>query len=274
MTTWRFSMKKVEVPKYRKPLVLALAIMLVLALAPVALAGAGQCVSENAATAEASRLIDRVVSVTEADPGSPGTVPSWKDAAPGEPLLIHSPDGKPSEYLFPVLSESGEIISMIGVSASTGEWLWYSSSCKLDSFPPVPAREAVQEAGEFLRELGVSADPPLPQARMETDKLIYWFFDVGSRLPVEGLYLPVFSDGEISTDLEIVPLEQKENTGVRDRAAPPVDPGGWAPGHIELKGTVGAPAQYDIAGVPYHAQLQSPGHAHDAYRSAHPHLSR
>ncbi|MBU4175423.1 MAG: hypothetical protein KKB90_02480 [Actinobacteria bacterium] len=225
-------MKMVEVPKYRKPLVLALAIMLVLSMAPMALAGAEPGVSENAARAEASGLIDKVVSVTEADPGSPGTVPSWKGAEPGEPLLIHSPDGKPSEYLFPVMSKSGEIISTIGVSASTGKWLWYSSSCELDSFPPVPASEAVQKAEEFLRKSGVSVDLPLPQARMEADKLIYWYFDVGSRLPVEGLYLPVFSEGEISSDLEIVSLEQKEDTVVRDRAAAPVDPGDWATGLI------------------------------------------
>jgi len=247
-------MNKVEVPKYRKTLVLALAIMLVLALAPVVMAGAEPGVSENEARAEASQLIDRVVSVTEADPGSPGTVPSWRGAEPGEPLLIHSPDGKPSEYIFPVLGKSDEIISVIGVSASTGEWQWYSSSCGLDSFPPVPAGEAVQEAEEFVRKSGVSMDLPLPQARMEADKQIYWFFDLEGVLPVESLHLPVFSEGKIATDLEIVSLEQAEDTVDRGRVTALVDHFGLESNNIEPEDTGGAPAQYDIAGVPYHAQ--------------------
>lgn len=247
-------MKPTGVSWSKRPLIPLLVLVLLLALAPIDLAGAGQFVSESEARAEASRLIERVESATASDPGSPGAAPSWRDAAPGEPLLVYTPDGEPSEYMIPVYDAGGGIISTIGVSASTGEWCWYSDSCQLDSFPPVSEHDAVEKAKEYLRKIGISGELPVPQARMEPDKCIYWYFDVESCSQVENLYLPVFSDGEVLDELGTAPMVTGADACIVDVAEGSTDTSELESGPFDGFGQPGAPVSYNIAGVPYHPQ--------------------
>jgi hypothetical protein len=111
--------------RMRGALVLAVILVMLLSFSSFAWAGGGGGTALDPARAEANKLIEKVWNVTKKDPTAPGAVPAWYGAVAGEPLLLRSISGKPSEYIVPVVNKRGTVISTIGVSAETFKWTWY-----------------------------------------------------------------------------------------------------------------------------------------------------
>jgi len=244
--------------KLRTQTVLAfvVALAILLCAGSFALAGeGGAAVSPAQARAEAATLISRVWSVTEQDPSTPGAVTGWSDATPGEPLLLSSMEGKPSEYLVPVLDSSGKVTSTVGVNATTGNWIWYSGSYNFASFPLVGVDEAARNVSKYLDDLGLDVKLPAPEARVAPDKVTYWYFELPGDLPIDDVYLPVFSESAPLTDPAFSSMEEPGKSNEADDWLPWEGSGAVAAEPPAIAG--GAPAAYDIENVPYHVQETS-----------------
>ncbi|MBU4217653.1 MAG: C39 family peptidase, partial [Actinobacteria bacterium] len=251
-------MRSMGLPNSGKRTLPALAVVLVITLSTASLVRAGEggaAVSPAQARAEAANLISRVVSASEAGDVRPGTAPDWEGAVPGKPLLVCSCDGNPSQYLVPVLNSGGKVVSTIGVSATTGTWTRYSPRYQLPEFPLVDAGEAIEEVRGFLERRGTPIDLPAPEARVAPDKVVYWFFDLPGELPINDVYLPVFFEAPPLADVTFSRVKEPASEGENKRDHPR---GGIGEVAAEPETPVtragGAPAAYDIEGVPYHVQ--------------------
>ncbi|MCJ7745156.1 MAG: hypothetical protein MUP40_02550, partial [Actinobacteria bacterium] len=178
---------------------------LLLSFTSISMAGGSGGTPADSARIEADKLIEKVWNVTRANPADPGAVPAWYGAVAGAPLLLHSLSGEPSEYIVPVVDKRGKVISTIGVSAESGKWIWYSESYPLSKFPLVDGSEAMSKVTGLLKERGITASAPAPEARMAPDKIIYWYFKIGGDQPVREVYLPAFFEDRPYTNLEAAP---------------------------------------------------------------------
>ena len=222
---------------------------------PAAAAGA---VSSATAKAAAQKLIGDV-SVSE---GKPGGMKGWKTARAGEPLLIYSFEGAPSEYLVPVLDPSGRTISTIGLGAEKADWHWYSDY-PFAKFPLVSAGEAASKVRTYMKGRGLSASVlPAPQARIAPDNVVYWFFQPAGSA-AHQLYAPAFIKENASSDLGMRPWDARmkgANPAVTPAAIEATGAGlSSAPAAQAAKASApssgGAPSEWDISGVPYHEQI-------------------
>ena len=234
--------------------VLAVILFMLLSFTSFAWAGGGGGITADPAQAEANKLIEKVMDVTKANPADPGAVPAWYGAVAGEPLLLHALSGKPSEYIVPVVGQSGKVVSTIGVSAENGKWTWYSEEYPLSKFPLVSATEAKSKVKGLLKDRGISASAPAPEARMAPDKLIYWYFKIGGDQPVKEVYLPAFLEDRPYTNLEAAPWKSARSIESMNMPAPPEGDDG-AGRQVTITPT--ATDAYDIPGVPYHKQNTS-----------------
>ena len=242
--------------RMRSVLILAVILFMLLSFTSISMAGGAGGTAADSARAEANKLIEKVWNVTKANPADPGAVPSWYGAVAGGPLLLHSLSGKPSEYIVPVIDRSGRVISTIGVSAETGKWTWYSENYPLSKFPLVGATEARTRISGLLKDRGISASAPAPEARMAPDKLIYWYFKIGGDQPVKEVYLPAFFEDHPYTNLEAAPWKSARDLESMNMPAPPEGAGESADRRIGLVPLPSTDA-YDIPGVPYHKQQKS-----------------
>jgi len=248
--------------KYLRALAISLLVVSPFVASPAQAQNRGVKVTPVGARAEAAKLMSKVSRATRSHPMSGSAQPAWADAATADPLLLHSFNGVPTSYLVPVVDARGKTISTVGVSATTGRWCWYSSSSQ-PKFPLVSAGEAKAKARAFLRDHGIKAIVPVPEARMAPDKLAYWFFKLGDGLPVKWLYLPVFFQDRLSSDLESPPWERKRIPSqlsmtpkpVVKPAAPAASSRGGLGAVTSLPG--GTPASHNIENVPYHQQQTS-----------------
>ncbi len=240
--------------RMRSVLVLAVILIMLLSFTSFAWAGGAGGTAADSARVEADKLIEKVWNVTRANPADPGAVPAWYGAVAGEPLLLHSLSGKPSEYIVPVVDRRGKVISTIGVSAETGKWTWYSEEYPLSKFPLVDAGEAMSKVTGLFRERGITASAPAPEARMAPDKLIYWYFKVGGDQPVKEVYLPAFLEDRPYTNLDAAPWESSRSIESMNMPAPPEGDSGTG---REVTVPLPSTDAYDIQGVPYHVQKTS-----------------
>jgi len=236
-------------------LVFALALAWLLPLASYPAAAAAGAVSAGAARAAGQKLITEVAG----SQGKPGGMSGWKAARAGDPLLVHSFDGTPSEYLVPVLDASGRTISTIGVGARKGDWHWYSDY-PLAKFPLVSPGEAAGKVRSYMKGRGLSAGSlPAPEARIAPDNVIYWFFQPGGSAAHE-LYAPAFIRENASSDLGAKPWDVRKTSKNPAPTPTAVQAAGAglstaaAPRAQAPTTSGGAPAEWDIAGVPYHEQ--------------------
>ena len=225
------------------------------------------------ARAEATRLISKVSSVRRASSRSAAAEPSWGGASTGEPLLLYSFGGSPSSYLVPVIAGTGEVEGIVGVSASTGKWCWYSEEPQ-KKFPLVSAEEATSTVGKYLHRRGIDVGLLEPQARLAPDKNTYWFFELGDGYAINEVYLPVFVKGIPATNLETPPWSSSAGSGIETPGSRGITGGGASTATAAQAGgtTVataataggsrraastqagGAPSAYDIPDVPYHSK--------------------
>ncbi len=238
-----------------RPLVAALAFILFLSISACAWAAARGPVPPSEAKENAARLILKVAAAGN----HPGGMPRWRSARAGEPLLISSSDGKPSEYMVPVLDSSNKTISTVGVDAEHGDWHWYSDY-SLDKFPLVSASEASSMVKGWMKRKGMGVSSlSVPSLRIAPDKRIYWFFKSdGSR--IAEVYAPVFSKEEPSDK----PCSASKLTRTTDEMSSKTVTGASVAKSRSSRGA-GAPVfqpgtgpvAYDIEGIPYHAQETS-----------------
>jgi len=164
-------------------LVFALALAWLLPLASYPAAAAAGAVSAGAARAAGQKLITEVAG----SQGKPGGMSGWKAARAGDPLLVHSFDGTPSEYLVPVLDASGRTISTIGVGARKGDWHWYSDY-PLAKFPLVSPGEAAGKVRSYMKGRGLSAGSlPAPEARIAPVSICF----TAGRMPLMPITIEV-----------------------------------------------------------------------------------
>ena len=236
--------------------VCALALLLILASGSVA--SAAGSVSAATAKAAAQKLIGSVAG----SEGKPGGMKGWKTAHAGDPLLVCSFDGTPSEYVVPVLDPSGRAISTIGLGAVKGDWHWYSEY-KLDKFPLVTAPEAASKVRSYMSGRGISATGlAAPQARIAPDNVVYWFFKPSGSQAHE-LYTPAFVREAASSDLGTRPWDARRSSlnpasspqAVKAAGAGAPQATAQSPAPTPSARAGSAPAEYDIPNVPYHEQM-------------------
>ncbi len=247
--------------------------LLLFSLSPAVGAANGAKASPEGARAEAARLMSRVSDVRRSSSRSAAAEPSWGGASTGDPLLLYSFGGTPSSYLVPVIAGTGEVEGIIGVSASTGKWCWYSEEPQ-KKFPLVSAVEATATVGKYLHRRGIDVDLPEPQARLAPDKNTYWFFELGNGYAIDEVYLPVFIKGIPETNLETPPWSSSAGSGIETPGSGGTTGGGASTAtaaqaggttvattataggsrHATSTHAGGAPSAYDIPDVPYHSQ--------------------
>src|SRR5450759_3153105 len=197
-------------PNAAGALAIVLAIIIILALAPLSFAGATGAIGAPQAREAAAKLVSRVAAAA----GQPGGMLSWRGAAVGAPLLVEQLDGTPSEYLVPVQDARGKTISTIAVGAQRGDWHWYGNYY-LDKFPLVSAGEASVKARGLLSEKRYSLSAlHAPTAKIAPDKTIYWVFEPEGSQASE-LYTAAFQKDAPSSNLDGKPWEKAKS------AAPP-----------------------------------------------------
>jgi len=244
------------------------AILLAFAISPLAsaataagAAGGGRAVTAQRARTAAGGLIREIHDITDADPDDPAAIASWKGASPGKPLLVSMMDGTPSLYMVPVVGTGGKVISVIGVGALNGKWQWYSTGYPLGRFPLVDAGQALAKVKRLLHDRGIAAAPATPEARLSSDKTIYWH--VGLRgtssakttapRAVTDIYLPAFTVDRPHTNLEAPPWRSGA-TEAAATAGATTAPSPEAATRSDALVPGGAATAHEIKGVPYHQQ--------------------
>lgn len=204
------------------------------------------------ARSSAERLIRNVAFYSQQNRGKPGTMPEWTGAKVTESFLVHSyPFMEPKYYVMAVSDTKNKIISVIGVDAETGDWLWYSNVANEQDFFPVKQKHAAEIAEEMLKSPIIKQTEDFIVVSMP-DKKLYWYIQSKEG----GLLSEIFVDthdrkrvftettkqdaGLMKTDLIHIGLENSDET---------------------KKGTVfptfDYPSSYEISGVPYHVQTNA-----------------
>ncbi|MBN2168777.1 MAG: C39 family peptidase [Actinobacteria bacterium] len=233
--------------------IVVIAVLSLVVLIIPAAGSAGEArVTEGEARGAAFELIERVLGETLKNPGAPGTELDWNGAHAGDPLLIYDMEGRPSEYIVPVLDSTGKTVSVIGIGAADGQWHWYSEYTH-GRFPLVDTGTAVSRAKGFLKSSGIEADAGAPVAKMASDKTIYWTFDISDEGPIRTVYLPAFIEGKAYTNLK-PPWKEEKTLRKVDIPADGSGTGSSSAPAAQVSYPGGAPSAYNIPDVPYHAQ--------------------
>ncbi|MDD5448406.1 MAG: DUF5719 family protein, partial [Actinomycetota bacterium] len=230
-------------------------------------------ISEEKAVSRASALMEKVLEETRSDENEPCRMPEWEEAKAGKALLIHSLDGKPTEYLVPIV-KTGSICSVIGISAKTGDWTWFKK-WEAKKFPLVSAAEASTKALQCLSKLREAI--PQAQARIAPNKEIYWVFEIKGQ-KISEVYVPAFKESPPFTNLDRLPwknaLEKysspsksqlrgggssyiNQTSSIYHQSIPTSGEAYAATRYTSYSGSEpsgGSPGEYDIP-VPYHPQL-------------------
>jgi hypothetical protein len=145
----------------------------------------------------AQELIQRNVAYYLAHPERAGNIPEWRHAALGNPILVHSyPDLKPSYYVVPVTDGEDQIISLIGVSAASRKWRWFSR-VQLDRFPKVSESQALQICQQRRQ------DAKMSEARIVEmpNKKFYWLCSVNDHR-LKEIFVNIDNASEVHTNLD------------------------------------------------------------------------
>jgi len=145
----------------------------------------------------AQKLIQRNVAYYSAHPEEPGNIPEWRWAKLGDPILVHTyPDLKPCYYVVPVINLDNEIISLIGTSAKSQEWQWFSR-VQLEKFPKVSESQAFQISERRTESARVSE----PKIVEMPNKKLYWFCLVNDR-NLKEIFVNIDNALEVHTNLD------------------------------------------------------------------------
>lgn len=201
----------------------------------------------------ATHLIEKVKKYSLAHPEVPGSIPYWKNAIPGIPLLVHSyKTGNPLYYIVPVKEMSGTTISLIGIDASTFLWLWYGMVHENDSFPRLTQHDAHERMKTYYLKYNIPEEPSRPLLTRLPDNQLYWWSnrekDTDSQ---EELFIPLAKPERIYTKGEIIDiLELKKLNSPQPENREPIR-------QPRKRQSLDLPAEYDIENVPFYYQEES-----------------
>ena len=157
-------------------------------------ARAEEFISPQEAKQVAQGLMERNLSYCAVHQEKPGCIPGWVEAKPGNPVLVYAySDLKPCYYLVPVVDQQNRIISIIGTSAITMEWQWFSQ-VQLDRFPKVSKDQAYQVCQTRLYNAKL-AEPKIVEM---PNKKLYWLFLTEGSDPKE-IFVNIDDASEIHT---------------------------------------------------------------------------
>jgi hypothetical protein len=171
---------------------------LILAVLFFSSAGAGDLVSPFEAKEVAQKLIQRNLTYYSAHPEEAGNIPEWRRAKLGDPILVHTyPDLKPCYYVVPVINAENQIISLIGVGATSQEWQWFSR-VQLRKLPKISESQAFQICQQRMQNAKVSE----PKIVEMLNKKLYWLCLVKNH-DLEEIFVNIDNASEVHTNLEL-----------------------------------------------------------------------
>jgi hypothetical protein len=195
----------------------------------------------------ALQLIQQNVAYYALHPQKSGNIPEWRGAELGDPILAHTyPDLKPCYYVVPVVNPENEIISLIGTSAKSQQWQWFSR-IKLEKFPKVGESQASKICEARIQNIGVSA----PKIVEMPDKKLYWHFLTGDN-QLKEVFINIDDASEVHTNLD--PDVSELTTG--HEPAPIYSPSDQKVGKSHQKIDFLYPDSYDIV-MPFYYQETS-----------------
>jgi hypothetical protein len=145
----------------------------------------------------AQELIQRNVAYYSAHPEKAGNIPEWRRTKLGDPSLVYTyPDLKPCYYVVPVINKENQIISLIGTSAQSQEWQWFSR-VQLEKFPKVSESRAFQICEQRIQNAKVSE----PKIVEMPNKKLYWLCLVNGQ-NLKEIFVNIDNALEMHTNLD------------------------------------------------------------------------
>lgn len=171
-------------------------------------------ISPSDAQEIADRLIQRNFAYYAAHPERVVNDFRWESLKAASPILVHSyPDLKPCYYVVPAVSPDNRVVALIGTSARSREWQWYTR-VELKRYPQVSKNEALQICQQRVRDAGISE----PKIVEMADRNFYWLCTFNDdNLP--QIFININDIYDVRTNLDPGFLD------VTDKYAPPqIDP--------------------------------------------------
>ncbi|UCB53298.1 MAG: C39 family peptidase [Candidatus Zixiibacteriota bacterium] len=158
---------------------------------------AEELISPSDAQETADRLIQRNFAYYSAHPERVVDNFHWESLKAASPILVHSyPDLKPCYYVVPAVSPDNWVVALIGASAKSREWQWYTR-VELERYPRVSKNEALQ----ICQQRAQDAETSEPKIVEMPDKNFYWFCTFNhSNLPQLFININQISDVRTSQD--------------------------------------------------------------------------
>jgi hypothetical protein len=127
----------------------------------------------------------------------------WEALKAAPPILVHTyPDLKPSYYIVPAEGPDHKVAALIGTSARSREWQWYTR-VELKRYPQVSKGEALQICQQRAGNAGTSE---LKVVEMP-DRNFYWFCRFASdNLPEIFININEVADVRTNLDLGFIDL--------------------------------------------------------------------
>jgi hypothetical protein len=224
------------------------AVLLIAGALPFASSQAQALVAPSQAKQVAGELIERSVEYYSAHPEKTGAIPGWKEARVGDPVLVHTySDLKPCYWIVPVIGSENQVISLIGVSAETPEWQWFSRA-QLERFPKVSASQARDVARNRAQSTTVSN----PKVVEMPSKKLFWLCPADDGDPKE-IFVSLDDVSEVYTNSD----PDISNLTTSFDPAPALRQNFRKAAEITEKKDPSYPESYNIENVPFHYQETS-----------------
>ena len=178
---------------------------------------AEQFISPTEAQEVADKLIQRNFTYYAAHPERVVNDLGWESLKAGSPILVHSyPDLKPSYYVVPAVRPDNSVAALIGTSAETEEWQWYTR-VELDRYPLVSQKQALQ----ICRQRAQGTQTSEPKIVEMPDRNFYWFCTfTDHNLPQIFININDISDQRTNLDPGFIDLSyQHEPSKIESPAA-------------------------------------------------------
>jgi len=178
---------------------------------------AEQFISPTEAQEVADKLIQRNSTHYAAHPERAVKDFRWESMEPASPILIHSyPDLKPSYYIVPATAPDGKVRALIGTSAKSREWQWYTRA-ELERYPQVSISEALQ----ICQRRAGNAATSEPKIVEMPDRNFYWLCRFSDyKLPEIFININEVSDVHANLDPGFIDISyQNEPSKIESPAA-------------------------------------------------------
>jgi len=171
---------------------------------------AEEFISPSDAQEIADRLIQRNFVYYAAHPGRVVNDLRWESLKAASPILVHTyPDLKPCYYMVPAVSPDNRVAALIGTSAKSREWQWYTR-VELERYPQVSKNDALQICQQGVQD----AETSEPRIVEMPDRNFYWLCPFNDD-DLPQIFININDISEVRTNLDPRFLD------VADNYAPP-----------------------------------------------------